>query len=599
MRKVVSAIGQELRSRLFSTRLGGLLGMVLGRPVPVYYDPAYRLPLPAFEGRVGGEPRRADFVAWYCQTEPLLSACELRRPERVRYEDLLLVHTPAYLESLNQAETLARIFASDPTELPVDELMHSIRLGCGATIQAARGVLAQGGAALNLHGGFHHAARDHGSGLCVVNDLAVAVMVLRREGFSGQVLILDLDAHPPDGTADCLQADPRCVIGSLSGSDFGSLPGPRVDETLLPPDCEDGPYLSALESLLARMTKPKPQLALVIAGGDVLRGDRLGRLGLSLEGVRKRDLRIAEFLADVPSVWLPGGGYSEAAWRVLAGTALAVVAHSDQQILADYDPLRSRFASIAQQLSPAALGGSDELSEEDLAELLGAPTPRRRLLDYYTAEGLEYGLSQYGVLPFLRRLGYEAFRIRILRAAAGGDTMHLYGHNPAGEESLLIDCSVERQQVAGEPVLYIHWLSLRNPHAKFSDRRPQLPGQSAPGLGVAREMVEVLGRVASRLGLRGVAYRPAYFHTAYPARHRFRFVEPERQGRFLALVRDLAPLPLLDASIALQEGRVRLGRSPYQWEADEMVYWLVPRPEDQQVVKQSLAECQFSVEPRA
>ncbi len=176
--------------------------------------------------------------------------------------------------------------------------------------------------------------------------------------------------------------------------------------------------------------------------------------------------------------------------------------------------------------------------------------------------------------------------------------MHLYGHNPAGEESLLIDCSVERQQVAGEPVLYIHWLSLRNPHATFSERRPQLPGQSAPGLGVAREMVEVLGRVASRLGLRGVAYRPAYFHTAYPARHRFRFVEPERQGRFLALVRDLAPLPLLEASIALQEGRVRLGGSPYQWEADEMVYWLVPRPEDQHVVKQTLAECQFSVEPR-
>jgi acetoin utilization deacetylase AcuC-like enzyme len=600
MRRLSAVLKQEVRSRLFATRLGAVLGKVLARSIPVYYDPAYRLPLPAFEGKMGAEPRRADFVAWYCQAEPLLSRCVLRRPERIQYDDLLRVHTPTYLDAVNQVEELGRIFASDPTELPLDELMLSMRLGCGATLSATRWVLSKGGAAVNLHGGFHHAARAHGSGLCVWNDLAVAIAVVRSEGFSGQVVILDLDAHPPDGSADCLGADEKVFIGSLSGSDFGTL-GPadvadahhRIDETLLPEGCEDGRYLAALSSLLSRI--PKPDLLMVIAGGDVLRHDRLGKLGLSLEGARARDRMIVHALPDVPTVWTPGGGYSADAWKVLAGTLLAVAADSSQRILSDYDPLRSRFANIASDLSVSSLGGADEISEEDLADLLGAPVERRRLLDYYTAEGLEYGLTRYGVLPFLRRLGYDRFRIEVRRAASGGDTMHLFGQVKDAKESLLIDCSVEKQQLGQDPVLYVHWLNLRNPQAQFSVRRPQLPGQDVPGLGIAREMVEVLGRVAARLKLHGVAYRPAYFHTAYPARHRFRFVQPERQGRFLALVRDLSYLSLLDASTALAEGRVRLCGAPYQWEADEMVYYLTPRSEDEEQIRHALAECQFTV----
>lgn len=173
--------------------------------------------------------------------------------------------------------------------------------------------------------------------------------------------------------------------------------------------------------------------------------------------------------------------------------------------------------------------------------------------------------------------------------------MHLYGTGAKGKEALLIDCSVEQQQLGNDPILYLHWLSLRNPLAQFSSRRPQLPGQSAPGLGVAREMVEVLGQVARRLGLSGVAYRPAYFHTAYPARHRFRFIDAKRQGRFLALIRDLSHLSLLESSTAIAEGRILLGGNPYQWEADEMVYWLVPRTDDEQLIEQTLAYCHFTV----
>ena len=121
---------------------------------------------------------------------------------------------------------------------------------------------------------------------------------------------------------------------------------------------------------------------------------------------------------------------------------------------------------------------------------------------------------------------------------------------------------LERRRVLSVEVLYVHWLSLRNPRAQFSDRRPRLPGQEVPGLGLAREAGTMLARMAVRLGFGGVVYRPAFFHTAYAARHEFAFIDPERQGRFEALVRDLANVPLLEATIAVAEGACGWTASP-------------------------------------
>src|SRR5207253_879899 len=98
-------------------------------------------------------------------------------------------------------------------------------------------------------------------------------------------------------TADCLADDARAWIGSLSGSDWGGLAGAppeRLDESILT-GADDGAYLTALEMLLARM--PAPALTFVIAGGDVLGGDRLGRLNLTLAGAFARDVAVARALA--------------------------------------------------------------------------------------------------------------------------------------------------------------------------------------------------------------------------------------------------------------------------------------------------------------
>ena len=83
----------------------------------------------------------------------------------------------------------------------------------------------------------------------------------------------------------------------------------------------------------------------------------------------------------------------------------------------------------------------------------------------------------------------------------------------------------------------------------------------------------MLARMAVRLGLAGVAFRPSHYHVAYAARHEFRFADPARQARFEALVRDLGGVPLVEATTAVANGAVRMNGAPYRWEADEMVLW--------------------------
>ena len=567
---------------------------LFGRDFALWYDPRYRLPMPNLEARTGFDARRADFAAWFLLDRRAVPQSRVRRPVRIGYEDLARVHAPELLESLERPESLARIYSVDPGDVRPEELMTTVRLACGATLQAARSALRPrprsiASRQLNLLGGFHHAGRARNGGFCAVNDVAVAVAALRHDGFGGRVVVLDLDAHPPDGIADCLAGDGAVWIGSISGSDWGSLPG--VDETVLPERAGDAEYLAALEALLLRM--PEARLAFVLAGGDVLAGDPLGKLALSLEGARERDLRVADALVRVPSVWLSAGGYTPDAWRALAGTGLALATRSRAKVPDGYDPLAQRYSRIAALLTPAELGppaGEDEML---LAEL-GQRGARPLLLGFYSAEGLELALARYGLLGELRRLGYGPFRVSVANAAIG-DRVQLFGRGEDGGEHLLIECVLEKREVAGEPILYVHWLTLRHPLAQFSALRPRLPDQEVPGLGLAREMAALFTRMAERLELSGVAFRPAGFHTAYAGRGQLRFVDPARQGRFEALVRDLAGIPLAAATAAVASGQVLLGGEPYRWEPDEMVLWRTPHAQDAGAVAAAREAARFEL----
>ncbi|MGE3841431.1 MAG: histone deacetylase [Vicinamibacterales bacterium] len=560
--------------------------------VPIWYDAEYRLPLSAFGKRWAYEPRRADFVVWYLLDAGWVNDAQLRSPSRATYEEICRVHTADYLERLASPATLGDIFGVDAWDVRVDEVMRTVRLGAGGTLAAARESLERNGPTVNLFGGFHHAGPSWGRGLCALNDMAIAVAAVRQEGFGGQVVVLDLDAHPPDGTAACLAQDAAVWIGSLSGGASTVLAG--VDETVLPLACDDATYLSSLDGLLSRM--PRPGLAFVVAGGDVLAGDHLGGLSLSLAGARRRDLRVADALRGLPSVWLAGGGYHPQAWQVLAGSVIALTRRTARPIEANADPLRFHFQRVSRQL-PGARAAANDLSEADVAADLGiGGSAAPLLLGRYSADAIELSLFRLNLLAFLERRGYRHFRVTVTCNPSGGERINVLGH-AGGQEHRLIECVLERKPFAGAQALYVHWLALRDPMARFSERRPRLPGQDAPGLGLAREVSELLMLLAEGLDLPSVVFKPAYYHTAYVARDRFAFVDPVLQGRFEAINRDLGGHGLIDVSVAFSVGRVQLNGAPYSWVAGDMAWWRESGRRDEAAIRQAREGSRFTMAP--
>jgi acetoin utilization deacetylase AcuC-like enzyme len=513
--------------------------------------------------------RRADYVLWYLIQKGFFQLKHAHRPEKILYRQLGLVHSAHMLDSLSKEGTIARAFGVDGWDVPIDEVLGTARLACKATLEATQEVLQNGGFAGNLLGGFHHAFPEKPGGLCLLNDIAVAIAVVRQEGFQGSVAVLDLDAHPPDGTAACLYRDSKAWIGSISGSDWGDLPG--VDETVLPNGSGDELYLQTLDQLLKRMTPP--DLAFVVAGGDVLSGDHFGTLALSLAGARERDLRVAKALANVPTVWLPGGGYQSDAWKVMAGTICTAFLDRHEPIPRDYEPLKKHYHQIYHALDETKLKGPNDswLTQDDLNSMFGLGAKHGvKLMDFYSEEGLEFAYYRYGILETLRRMGYSRFQFRIRRTSTG-DQLKVAAHF-AGQSHILVEVTLKNHQSPWGEVLFINWLTLRHPKGQFSAEKPKLPGQEVPGLGLAKEAVEMLFAMSKRLGLVGICFRPSWYHIAYTCRYHFSFADEDRQARFLAMNRDLRHIPLVEATQLAAKGAIFLNGAPYTWEAEDMFF---------------------------
>jgi acetoin utilization deacetylase AcuC-like enzyme len=233
-------------------------------------------------------------------------------PSATRAE-LELAHDRSYIErmdrgGLSRREELALGLPWSP------ELVERARRAVGATLLAAEVALDEGAGA-NLGGGTHHAFADSGRGFCVFNDVVVAARALRRRARVRRVLVVDLDVHQGDGTHAAFAGDPDVFTFSING--FRNYPFRRVPGDLeldLGDGTPDGPYLEAVERLLPEaVERARPDLCFYLAGADPYAGDRLGRLGLSKEGLERRDLLVRRTLAEggVPVCVTLAGGYAE------------------------------------------------------------------------------------------------------------------------------------------------------------------------------------------------------------------------------------------------------------------------------------------------
>lgn len=231
-------------------------------------------------------------------------------------DELSLVHTSPYVDAVLKGGLSPQ--AQREIGFPWSPAMAERALrSVGATVAAAR-VALQHGLAANLAGGTHHAYADHGSGFCVFNDMAVAARVMQQEWAwvyrqPLHVLILDLDVHQGNGTAQVFADDPSVFTVSLHGARNFPFRKERSDlDVELPDGCTDSAYLEALEQALtdaeARFT---PGLVLYLAGADPHEGDRLGRLKLSHDGLEARDRRVFDWAWQrrLPLAFGMAGGY--------------------------------------------------------------------------------------------------------------------------------------------------------------------------------------------------------------------------------------------------------------------------------------------------
>ena len=235
------------------------------------------------------------------------------RPELPPAGWLERAHDAVYVEQVRSCTVPAKIEREIGFPV-VERVSRRAQLASAGTVLAGRLALAHG-MACNTAGGSHHARRAHGAGFCTLNDVAIASLVLLDEGLVDDVLVVDLDVHQGDGTAEILADQPDVFTFSMHGEK--NYPVRKVASDLdiaLPDGTGDDAYLQRLRDVLPRLAGLRPwDLVFYNAGVDPHRDDRLGRLSLSDDGLRERERTgIAHFRGlGIPVCGVLGGGYSQ------------------------------------------------------------------------------------------------------------------------------------------------------------------------------------------------------------------------------------------------------------------------------------------------
>ncbi len=268
------------------------------------FHPGYAAPLP--------EGHRFPMSKYEATRDALAAAgVSFAEPQEAPRDLILGVHLPGYADAVIEARVDPAI--ERRIGFPVTPAVaRRSRLSVGGSWAAALHALAHGFAA-NVAGGSHHAMPDGGAGFCVLNDLAIVAAGLIDGGHVRRLLVIDLDVHQGDGTAECLKARTGAFTFSIHAErNFPVRKAQSSRDVGLPDGTGDADYLAALSAELPGLFRAaRPELVMVQAGVDPHRDDRLGRLDLSDEGLITRDTMVREACraAGVPMMATLGGGY--------------------------------------------------------------------------------------------------------------------------------------------------------------------------------------------------------------------------------------------------------------------------------------------------
>ena len=261
-------------------------------------------------------------------------------PQPASDQDILLVHTPQYVQKLKTGTLSAR--EELEMEIPYSpELVRAFWLAAGGSMLAADYAL-NDRVAFNVGGGFHHAFPDHGEGFCMIHDVAVAIRRMQRDDKIRTAMTVDCDVHQGNGTAAIFAGMrvPSHPLPSVAGptklgersrmrtahagdvftislhqeNNYPAWKPPSSIDVDLPDEIEDDAYLAWLDNALSSAFRQfEPELICYVAGADPYREDQLGGLNLTIEGLKRRDELMfkAAYARDMPIMVTYAGGYAQ------------------------------------------------------------------------------------------------------------------------------------------------------------------------------------------------------------------------------------------------------------------------------------------------
>ncbi len=278
--------------------------------IPVAFDPIYILPLPEnhrFPMEKYELLHRQLIHEGTCEPEDFFS------PTKIDNDSVTAIHQKVYVErlkglKLNKAEIRKIGF-------PISQqLIDREFIIAGGTLSGSLKAL-EYGIAFNIAGGTHHAFSSHGEAFCLLNDQAIAAQYLLEKELVKKILIIDLDVHQGNGTAEIFQKEDRVFTFSMHGKKNYPFKKEQSDlDIALEDKTNDKIYIEILREALPKLLKSvKPDFIFYLSGVDILESDRLGRLGISIKGCEARDQMVLKCCHDenIPVQCSMGGGYSK------------------------------------------------------------------------------------------------------------------------------------------------------------------------------------------------------------------------------------------------------------------------------------------------
>ncbi len=225
---------------------------------------------------------------------------------------IVAVHDPEYFYDLLNIKIPPR--EARKIGFPLTEsLVHRERIIADGTMKGCKYAL-EYGIAMNIAGGTHHAYTNRGEAFCMLNDQAIGARYLQAKGMAKKILIVDLDVHQGNGTAEIFQNDASVFTFSMHGASNYPFKKETSDLDIpLEKGSNDTAYLSILKEILPKLINTeKPDFIFYLCGVDVIATDKLGTLGMSVQGCKERDAFVLEtcLKLQIPVQCSMGGGYS-------------------------------------------------------------------------------------------------------------------------------------------------------------------------------------------------------------------------------------------------------------------------------------------------